>query len=344
MLKAVAFASTLPLLYPSIWTYAPVQILFLVFCAKRINFTKTSLKRFILLTVTLLVTIYSPVFLNGFYDFDVVLKLANFILLMMFVKKSDVATFLSVLKPLAFINIILTICLFVLQLKLPIGRTYDYIYLLGREVNTGVIFELNYAAMFALVFTFGVRLLTSRMVAAALISTLYTFRFGWVVLIINLSPALRIFHRLNVIWVLGFFVFLILLLILFQFGPIFLEQRFFIWASFIGFYDIKNIYDAETLALEVFNGMAESNWGQMDNLHSGVLDTFGLRGVVNGVFLFILYVISLYRAHHSILPLLFFMICLSFMMSLSTGGLNSLSLFFSVLLVSIIVYGKEVRL
>ena len=162
--------------------------------------------------------------------------------------------------------------------------------------------------------------------------------------IINLSPALRIFHRLNVIWIFGFFVFLTLLLVLYQFGPIFLEQRFFIWASFISFYDIKNIYDAETLALGIFNGMAESNWGQMDNLHSGVFDTFGLRGAVNGVFLLILYVVSLYRAHHSILPLLFFMICLSFMMSLSTGGLNSLSLFFSVLLVSTIVHGKEVRL
>ena len=175
MLKALAFVSILPLLYPSVWTYVPVQILFLVLCAKRINLTKMARKRFILLTLTLLVTIYSPIFLNGFYDFDVILKLANFILLMMIVKKRDVAIFLRVLKPLAFINIIITICLFVLQLKLPIGRTYDYIYLLGREVNTGVIFELNYAAMFALVFTFGVRLLTFRIVVAALISTLYTF-------------------------------------------------------------------------------------------------------------------------------------------------------------------------
>ena len=344
MIKVLALTSFLPLLYPSFWTYAPVQILFFLFFAKRMNLGKMKRIRLALLIIMLLLFTCSPIFLNGFYDFDTIVKMINFLLLILIVKKSDVALFLSALKPIAFFNILITIILFISQIKLPIGRTYDYIYLFGREVNTGIIFELNYAAMFALVFTFGVRLQTFRTMIAALSAALYTFRFGWVMPIINLSPMLRILHRVNTVWVFGFFAFLALLFFLFQFGPIFLEQRFFIWASFIGFYEAQTIYSAEQLASKVFDGMVDSNWGQMDNLHSGVLDTFGLRGSLNGLFLFILYVISLYRAHHSVLPLLFFMICLSFMMSLSTGGLNSLSLFFSILISSTIVHGKAGRL
>jgi hypothetical protein len=96
--------------------------------------------------------ILSLILSNQLSDLDVLVKTANIILILIFADSTDLKIIFKVGRFFATISLVVTIAIYFSLIDLNIGLIYDYLHLFGRPVNSGIFFELNYAAMVALVF------------------------------------------------------------------------------------------------------------------------------------------------------------------------------------------------
>lgn len=272
---------------------------------------------------------YVDILLSGVISFDGLVK--NLVLLFIFTFGLNIPTeqIKRVLRVVLFINVLVTIINYLSPQIIPLGQVYQTTYFLERNVNTGIFFELNYSAMFTIASAFYLYNDNKIKLIAILLFAycFYTFRSSIFFVPFLFMGNVKAFNKL-------YFVILVLLfLYIYDNYGFLLEQRYYIWKSFFYTYDfqIEKLSDFQNRMKEI---MEQSPWGYSGlNLHNGIFESFIARGFYSTIIIYGYIVIILFNSVDVFKQkVISVFLILSIFMSLAVGGLNILSLLFTILI------------
>lgn len=258
---------------------------------------------------------------------DYVIRIVNFSLVILVARQNDAFTLIRYVRYLLYVNFLISLMVFVGILPSSFAsKIYEKILLFGVPINSGVVFEANYSGIVMGLLVF----LSERKVRHYVVTIgsmmLFTFRTGFIAPIIDTVAYFNsrlLLHGILFSWV-------AMLVVLYNYTPFLLEQRWFIWSSFFDFYEPAKMYSKEVVESFMAFGMQDSPWGESGlNLHSGIFESLLYKGLyytaLSGL-LMVFGLLSLPKAH---LGLLIYFMVISTVFSVSLGGLNFTSMVFS---------------
>lgn len=285
--------------------------------------SKTSLQ---ITIVVLLASFISWLLAGRLPEWSYILRLMNLLIVLLLARYRDVETILKVGFYFAFGSTAVAIMVYCFQVDVSFVKTYRNQQFLSLPANAGLFFELNYAAMVALLFLCGPQSRFHRVFPTLFIASFFSFRAGLVYPILIFANRYAPLRESRVIWFLGLVVVTILLYLLFLSGPTFLEQRYFIWTAAYNGYQAFSIYDLDEMAALLWAGTQVSIWRPLDNAHSGFIEAIFLMGLLYAVVTYVVFAWGALRIKAEYRALTVFILFLSFFMSQSLGGIGPVSL------------------
>lgn len=260
-------------------------------------------------------------------SFDYLIRIVNFSLVILVARQSDAFTLIRYVRYLLYVNFFITLMVFVGILpSFFASAIYKNILLFGLPINSGVVFEANYSGIVMGLLVFLSERKVRHYVVAIGSMMLFTFRTGFIAPIIDIVARYNsriLLHGILFSWV-------VLLVVLYNYMPFALEQRWFIWTSFFDFYEPAKMYSKEAVESFMAFGMQDSPWGESGlNLHSGIFESLLYKGLYYTALSGILIMFGLLSLPKSHLGLLIYFMVISTVFSVSLGGLNLTSMVFS---------------
>lgn len=327
MLKTINYAllssSLLILVSPSIYTYVLTLGVLMV---KVFLDSKQYVRKLNMFLILIFLAAYIlDIVISNHIVIDGLIKNTVLVLIILFGIGIPNSTIIKFCKIILYLNVFITIINFIYPI-IPIGRVYENIYFLGKKVNSGLFFELNYSAMVTIISAFYVYGHQKIKLLMILAFTFFLFTFR-----VSLLIAPLVFLYQSRALIITFFISLVLLLIyIFSNYGVFLEQRFFIWTSFIENYEFK-IERIESFQNKMTKIMNDSPWGYSGlNLHNGFFESLISRGLISTTILYFYIIVIFFRTKSSNELILASCLILTIFMSLSVGGLNFLSIMFTL--------------
>ena len=127
---------------------------------------------------------------------------------------------------------------------------------------------------------------------------------------------------------------------LYYLGPIFFEQRYFIWYSYLNNVDLLAIYKPDNIKDLIYTDLTQSPWGLKGlNLHNGFFESISYKGIIYTLFSIILIFKAFFKSKKDIFLILFllgYIKCFRFLL----GDYPSASLVFSFLIIEKLKYAQ----
>jgi hypothetical protein len=215
-----------------------------------------------------------------------------------------------------------------------LNSRYDGIFAFGRNANSSIFFEADYAGITAAIIAINSRNLSITFYSLG-VNVIADYLYGTVSIIGNFFEGIlrNNFYKIGA----GLFVFIIPW-VLYNLGPIFFEQRYYIWYSYLNNIDLLKIYNPQIIQNLIHSDLASSPWGLSGlNLHNGLFESISYKGILYTLISIILIIIAFLKSKEDTILILFF-IGLFQMFSISLGGLSFPSLVFSFLIIEKIKY------
>lgn len=325
LFKYLAVVSVLLLVVPHTITFAFSEALLLglvISRMRRINRSKVKLS-FLLL----LLQFFSVLINFGRFELIEIIKSVNFILLLIVVQPQDLRILYKVLKYLGIPLILIMLIDGYFWNFIPNNHAARMDQLLGVVPSRGLFYEFDYSGIFNLLlfmvmpyvwapFAFGTILLSG-------------FKTSLPFLVIKplkfTSMFLRVCATVSVIampWILYFL------------GPIFFEQRYFIWKGVIPKLLGWELFTRNDVQDILLSSLIDSPWGLSGlNLHSGMFESILYRGLPYSVVALLLVFRSIRNSSALDFKMLLIFIGIVQMFSLSLGGTGLPSLLFTILVI-----------
>lgn len=336
-LKILSTVSVFTLIIYSPFTYAVCQILLLCFILIRIkSFEYFTERKTLVLALSLLLLFIFPSLIFQSFLIDSTLKVLNFSLLFLVVQKNDTKKMIKKVEWFMYPAILYSLCIYFGITPDVLNTEYEKMYAFGRNANSSIFFEADYAGITAAIIAiYSKRVSTS--FSSLGVNFIADYFFGTLAIIGNLFKKILKFSFLKFLAAL-FVVFTPWAL--YYLGPIFFEQRYFIWYSYLNNVDLLAIYKPDNIKDLIYTDLTQSPWGLKGlNLHNGFFESISYKGIIYTLFSIILIFKAFFKSKKDIFLILFF-IGLYQMFSISLGGLSFPSLVFSFLIIEKLKYAQ----